>query len=277
MKNAHITYFNVTQNRESKEIVWLESEEIVPRNQINDLDSIVVHAKIFTCCDVEIGHVVIREAIANIEESGFKNAIELAEKEHSDLIVGKYEGGLKIWECTHDLIKYLIENKVPLENSKILDLGCGAGILGIYAFMNGANVTFQDYNKEVVEYVTIPNLLLNIEEEDRESEIKRCKFYSGDWASFNKILPDGTIYDVILTSETIYNDSNYEKLTKLFIDRLSEQGTIFVAAKTCYFGVGGGMRQFEQYIQKNECLQSEIIWRNINGIQREIMKITRKL
>lgn len=46
----------------------------------------------FTCGDVEIGHVVVSEAITRIEETGFKNAVELAEKEHSDLVAGKYEG-----------------------------------------------------------------------------------------------------------------------------------------------------------------------------------------
>lgn len=46
----------------------------------------------FACGDVEIGHVVISEAMANIEESGLKNAIELAQEENSDLVAGKYEG-----------------------------------------------------------------------------------------------------------------------------------------------------------------------------------------
>jgi predicted RNA methylase len=56
-------------------------------------------------------------------------------------------GGLKIWECTNDLIEYLLENEsnIELKDAKVLDLGCGAGILGIYAFLRGSFVTFQDY------------------------------------------------------------------------------------------------------------------------------------
>lgn len=59
-------------------------------------------------------------------------------------------GGLKIWECTYDLVEYLEENSevVNFHNLKALDLGCGAGILGIYAFLKGAFVTFQDYVSE---------------------------------------------------------------------------------------------------------------------------------
>lgn len=58
-----------------------------------------------------------------------------------------FTGGLKIWECTNDLLIYLIPNpdELDYENAKVLDLGCGHGILGIYAFMFGSHVTFQDY------------------------------------------------------------------------------------------------------------------------------------
>lgn len=58
-----------------------------------------------------------------------------------------FPGGLKIWECTSDLIEYLETHKteISLKDTKVLDLGCGAGLVGIYAFLNGAKVTFQDY------------------------------------------------------------------------------------------------------------------------------------
>lgn len=126
-----------------------------------------------------------------------------------------------------------------------------------------------------MEHITIPNVLLNIEEEDqREKEIKKCKFYSGDWQSFNKRLPDTVVYDIIFTSETIYNESNYDKLISVFMDRLSKEGVVYVAAKTYYFGVGGGVRQFEQAIAKNGQLKSEVSWKSNGGIQREILKIT---
>lgn len=131
-------------------------------------------------------------------------------------------------------------------------------------------------NKEVLEHVTIPNVLLNIDEDEKESEIKNCKFYSGDWELFNKKLPDDVTYDIIITSETIYNENNYEKLIKLFIKRLKKDGIIYVAGKTYYFGVGGGMRQFEQFIKNNGSLKSEVCWKNTTGIQREILKIIKQ-
>lgn len=63
-------------------------------------------------------------------------------------------GGGKVWECTQDLGNFLtdLENDCDaafiddFENKNILDLGCGAGILGILALKSNAkSVTFQDY------------------------------------------------------------------------------------------------------------------------------------
>ncbi|CAH0398430.1 unnamed protein product [Chilo suppressalis] len=264
----------------NNEIQWFTCEEVVPDQQmIQKLDDHVKQARMFTCGDVEIGHVVVSDAISNMSSKSLQMASKLIIDVKSDLITGQYEGGLKIWECTSDLIQYLIhnENKINFININVLDLGCGAGILGIYSFLKGANVTFQDYNKEVLQYVTIPNVLLNIEdEEERNERVKKCFFYSGDWASFNKTLDKTTSYDLILTSETIYNETNYGKLIKLFEQRLTANGSIYVAAKTCYFGVGGGIRQFEKAIIESSLFQCEVTWKTTSGIQREILKITKK-
>ncbi|KPI97687.1 Histidine protein methyltransferase 1-like [Papilio xuthus] len=279
MSTFKFNFLDNTDNEETEdkceEIKWFECEEIIPDKQINDLDNIVVHAKMFVCEDIEIGHLSSCDKLFSSGDYEL-NALELADKEHSDLIAGKYEGGLKVWECTSDIIKYLLENTdINFKGAKVLDLGCGVGILGIYALQNDSIVTFQDYNKEIIECVTIPSVLLNIENEQREEVIKKCKFYSGDWASFDKKLPDTAVYDIILTSETIYNEKNYEKLTNIFLNRLSKDGSAYVAAKTCYFGVGGGMRQFETHIQKTGLINSEVAWKSTGGIQREILKIKR--
>ncbi|KAL4720287.1 hypothetical protein ACJJTC_010137 [Scirpophaga incertulas] len=273
---------NVLDNQEllpnKNDIQWFQSEEILPDQQIELFDDVVKRAKMYTYGDLEIGHVEESEVLRNLSGETFTNAAKLATENNSDLLPGKYEGGFKIWECTHDLIKYLVkhEESITLKDRHILDLGCGAGILGIYTFLKGSFVTFQDYNKEVLEYVTIPNMLLNIEEAaDRRNSILRCKFYSGDWDSFNDQLGEDVIYDLILTSETIYNENNYDKLIRLFTKRLAKSGTIFVAAKTCYFGVGGGIRQFEKSIKSNNIFNIDVCWKNYDGIRREILKINK--
>jgi len=55
-------------------------------------------------------------------------------------------GGLKIWECTLDLLSFLAKESFNFDGLDVLDLGCGSGLLGIYALCHGArHVHFQDY------------------------------------------------------------------------------------------------------------------------------------
>lgn len=39
----------------------------------------------------------------------------------------------------------------------------------------------------------------------------------------------------------------------------------FVAGKTYYFGVGGGMRQFENLVLKDGCFDVKSVWRSHDG------------
>ncbi|XP_050428586.1 histidine protein methyltransferase 1 homolog [Adelges cooleyi] len=184
----------------------------------------------------------------------------------SDLIPGIYEGGYKLWECTADMLNYLSNNINIVKGNSILDLGCGMGLLGVQALMFGAkNVDFQDYNKEVLINVAMKNVCLNcIEKSDS------CKYFSGDWDSFT-ILNENT-YDVILTSETIYNVSYYMKLINLFKNKLKPNGIIFLIAKNYYFGVGGSITEFLNVL-KSFKLNAEIIWSSTDGVKKTLLKI----
>ncbi|XP_055694963.1 histidine protein methyltransferase 1 homolog [Lutzomyia longipalpis] len=216
---------------------------------------------IFTSHDMEI-----RILDRGVEEE----ELDKQEETHSDLIPGTYEGGFKIWECTQDLADFLQDNlKDELEGKNVLDLGCGAGILGMIALKLGAaKCHFHDYNKDVLENFTIPNIHLNTEGEEKIS-IDKCEFISGDWEAYTEATDD--TFDVILTSETIYNPANNRKLINLFMKKLKKGGKILLAAKTYYFGVGGGLRQFEELLDGK--LKSEVVWKNKDGVMREIIKI----
>lgn len=73
--------------------------------------------------------------------------------------------------------------------------------------------------------VTVANIILNFEENASEI-ISQSRLYSGDWSSFSDLTKEDDKYDIILTSETIYNVKNYEKLTKLFKTRLNVNGVV---------------------------------------------------
>jgi len=66
---------------------------------------------------------------------------------NKDIIPGIYEGGFKLWECTLDMLKYLEIQTNIFEGKKIIEMGCGHGLLGILASKMGAkDVCLQDYN-----------------------------------------------------------------------------------------------------------------------------------
>lgn len=120
--------------------------------------------------------------------------------------------------------------------------------------------------------LTVENVLLNFHESKSET-LQRCKFYAGDWSKFIEATKSDTKYDVILTSETIYNTENYWKLLDVFKSKLKDDGVALVAAKTYYFGVGGGCRDFEKLIKDDGNLQSEVVFVVSENVQREILKV----
>ncbi|TEB37345.1 hypothetical protein FA13DRAFT_1622212 [Coprinellus micaceus] len=89
----------------------------------------------------------------------------------SDLLPGVYEGGLKTWECSLDLVEYL-ESKQPFSSyggKRVIELGCGTAIPSLYVLFQAlseestdreTHIHLQDYNASVLELVTFPNVLL---------------------------------------------------------------------------------------------------------------------
>eukprot|EP00099_Drosophila_melanogaster_P017792 NP_608740.2 uncharacterized protein Dmel_CG17219 [Drosophila melanogaster] len=286
VKNDIFSKQENSEERESgitKDIDWYNSEKVQPLdNLISAMDFYELNAK-----EMEVGKMTIKHLVAGFlledlkEQSHLVNLdLRKSEENHSDLISGVYEGGAKIWECTEDLLLYLSEKYEDSfwKEKRVLDLGCGCGLLGIYAMKHGARVDFQDYNKDVLEYITYPNILLNLD--DSLSEDEKLKFldnsttlYSGDWSHFAELSRDVAKYDLILTSETIYNIANQQKLLDTFAGRLKSDGVILVAAKSHYFGVGGGLEQFSENIRLGNVFQSESVWQADENLKRGILQL----
>ena len=211
-----------------------------------------------------------------------KNDVASSVVTSTDLVTGVYEGGFKIWECSYDVLSYLSEPEqlISLQSINVLDLGCGSGLLGIYCAMHGARqVNFQDYNAEVIKGVTIPNYVANIQ---KRKDID-CSpfFFSGSWDTFSK--PSSIHekqYDLIITSETIYNPEHYPTLLEIFDSYLATEGRVLLAAKVNYFGVGGGLRDFEKVLSDNTPMHGKWSYCTVkvldNNVKREIIEIKRK-
>ncbi|XP_038888789.1 histidine protein methyltransferase 1 homolog [Benincasa hispida] len=222
---------------------------------------------------------------------------------NSDLVPGKYEGGLKLWEGALDLIKALCgeveDGHLSFSGKRVLELGCGHGLPGIYACLkDAAAVHFQDFNAEVLRCLTIPNVAANLSKKDETLSINPTesdagsafRYFAGDWSEMHKILPfasdneeelsgsfDG--YDIVLMAETVYSLSTLKTLYKLITQCLSRpHGVVYLAGKKHYFGVGGGTRRFLSVLEKEGEMVSKLIAEVADGSSnvREVWKLSLK-
>lgn len=84
-------------------------------------------------------------------------------------------------------------------------------------------------------------------------------------------------FDLVLTAESIYNLESVPQLLAAFDSCLKPEGFILVAAKSYYFGVGGGVASFKRAVEKNGQFQSVVIARVDDGRSniREVMLLRR--
>jgi predicted nicotinamide N-methyase len=210
---------------------------------------------------------------------------------NSDLVPGVYEGGLKLWEGSIDLVKALEKEtqtgNLTFSGKRVLELGCGHALPGIYACLKGADaVHFQDFNAEVLRCLTIPNLNANLSEKSSPGD-SEVRFFAGEWSEVHQLLPlvnDGEAdekggYDIVLMAETIYSISAQKSLYELIKRCLANpDGAVYMAAKKYYFGVGGGTRQFLSMIEKDGVFASTLVSQVTDGSSnvREVWKLSYK-
>ncbi|KAJ2800533.1 hypothetical protein H4R21_003139 [Coemansia helicoidea] len=272
----------------------------------------------------------------------------------ADVVKGVYEGGLKTWECSMDLLGHLVEHGDELfpqsAAPRVLELGCGTGLPSVHILTSvpGASVCVQDYNRDVLELVTIPNILANtalapgdaaagdtmhavdgtetceIDIDHRRTRVlfgddvdgaighrelpelsgeealeadgrilqaldasKRCECVAGDWASVEAAMREqgrAHTFDLILTSETIYDTASYSRLHSLLACLLAKPAPgsspslpppmILVAAKSIYFGLTGSVLSFKQFVRTRGVFDVTNVWESGGSMGREILRMT---
>ncbi|ROT66996.1 putative histidine protein methyltransferase 1-like [Penaeus vannamei] len=210
-----------------------------------------------TIGETEIKYISMISALEKMQQTEVSTNIVPAFQDHTDLVPAVYEGGLKIWECTWDILDHLSSMKMNMNGCRVLELGCGAALPGLYAALQGAHVSLQDYNEEVIQYITIPNAVINLADSsslviDEEGTID-CKF------------SDSSVKQVA--------EHCYEKLLHVMTSCLKRTGIIILAAKSHYFGVGGGTQQFINFVNKHNQLDVKSFVANSQGLKREILEM----
>ena len=210
---------------------------------------------------------------------------------NKDLIPGQYEGGIKVWECSLDLCNFL-PNYVgwyDLSRLNVLELGCGHGLPGLYFLLRGAKVLFQDFNSEILDVIT-KSYISQVQSNYNIDISSNSSFISGDWNDFISKLETGNLdsisettkkqlseshFDIIISSDTIYNVSNYESFYSILKNKLRKPGICFICSKKFYFGVGGGSSQFIDFVKSKGDFSVSVVKEYNDGISniRQIIEI----
>ncbi len=244
--------------------------------------------KVLAYCNGKTVSSVFQQANEDGEASG--KLVDVLK--HSDLNSGVYEGGFKVWECSIDLVEYLHANGIMVSSKDVLEIGCGGGLPGIYCLLSGSrSVCFQDFNAEVIDMFTLPNVMYNATKlmgmdlsrnsertEDIVDYIKsKCMLLSGNWEESDLYLQKKDLkYDLILSSETIYNPDYYKALHTLVFNSLKRDGIALLANKSYYFGVGGSTKGFLDFVMERGVLTAEIVMQITHGVQRDIIQLKQK-
>jgi protein-histidine N-methyltransferase len=174
------------------------------------------------------------------------------------------------------------------------------------------HLTLSDYNDEVLRLSTFANILLTSQQQlNRRQDgellrsqslegsidtdellIRNChelwreagvsfSFISGPWGKDFEVaasngVPLGSSNVLILASETIYDLKSLPAFAETVINLLRASGELsraWVAAKTLYFGVGGGVDAFAQEVNLRGGAVREIMHMK-QGVSRVVLEVT---
>jgi predicted nicotinamide N-methyase len=124
----------------------------------------------------------------------------------------------KIWEASMVLADHLASRE-PLPGSKLLEIGCGLGVVGIVAASFGHRITMTEQDPDALNFARA-NVLTNLPPSGPTIDIRRL-----DWnhPRFKRT------FDLIVGSEIVYSQRDYEPLFRLFKSLLKQDGEIILA------------------------------------------------
>jgi predicted nicotinamide N-methyase len=133
----------------------------------------------------------------------------------------------KIWDASIILADCLAGMPVD-KNRNFLEIGCGIGVAGIVAASFGHKGTLTEYNDDALNFVRA-NARENRTPEGPFPEIRRL-----DWNNPEIDEP----FDIIVGSEVVFKEEDYEPLSRLFKRCLKPSGEIILAERARETSIG---------------------------------------
>ncbi|HQW24114.1 MAG TPA: methyltransferase domain-containing protein [Bacteroidia bacterium] len=121
-----------------------------------------------------------------------------------------------LWPSAIGLSKYIDENPSLVHGKIVIEIGCGLGLPGIVAALNGAEVTMTDYLQEALDF-SQNNWNKNLSVEFNGQLL--------DWRDVSKIEKA----DVILASDVAYESRSFEPLLAALKHILKPDGVLLLS------------------------------------------------
>jgi EEF1A lysine methyltransferase 3 len=182
---------------------------------VDELELHRVMGQITPKFDVEVAPLRIGDKTLNILQ------LRDFEKHIEELVETGTEGAIelpywaKVWEGTF-LLAFFMGKQPLVLGQRILEIGAGLGVVGIYSALCGHQVTITDNQDDALLFARA-NVLLN---DCSQVEVRKL-----DWR--HPDLPHQ--FDVIVGSEVIYDRSSYPGLVEFLHQALSPSGVVFLS------------------------------------------------
>lgn len=147
----------------------------------------------------------------------------------------------KVWDASL-LLAYFLGKQPVVMGQRMLEIGAGIGVVGVYAALCGHRITITDINEDALDFARA-NAWLN---GATNAEIRKL-----DWVKSEVDCK----YDVIAGSEVVYDRNSYPALVKFLRNALAPDGTIFLAKNAqlntpAFFAEMSHFFKFKHTIQK---------------------------
>ncbi|KAE8580171.1 hypothetical protein XENTR_v10024339 [Xenopus tropicalis] len=130
-----------------------------------------------------------------------------------------------VWDAALVLCMYLESEGIHLQNSSVIELGAGTGLVGIVAALLGAQVTITDRD------LAMEFLRMNVRDNIPKDSLHRVSVRALNWG---KSLEEFSTYDFILGADIIYLEETFPDLLQTFLHLSSQQSVILLSSRLRY-------------------------------------------